>query len=125
VVASATSTTGSTDTGGSTGSLSANAGSLLLSQAGEHGRPTSDINTKANPLVEDEHGATVGAAPSQLAASFSQLAGAILQGGPTSSAGLSFAQLVQSMAAFGAEHNVISSLSQSDRGEVTNPIAVL
>ena len=117
-VISGNTTSGSGTTTGSTSPATAGAGFAHLAQGQWQGAwQGSDVNTAANPLLEDDHGPGIGSLPSPHAEGLSHDA-------PSSSLGLSFAQLVQSMAAFGANHDFISSLSSSNPGEVDNPIAV-
>jgi hypothetical protein len=72
-----------------------------LAGAGIGHRHTSDINSNVNPLVESDHGPDIAGLPSQLAGSLSQL--------------------VQTMAAFGAGHEGIPSLSGTGQNDVANP----
>jgi len=101
VVASGGGTTGSSQTAGSTNPATANPGLAQLADAGIGHRHTSDINSSANPLVETGHGPGMAALPSQLAGNLSQL--------------------VQTMAAFGANHSGIPSPIGNTPNELTNP----
>jgi len=101
-VVGSTQPTGSTNT--STPSTSTlNSGSLQLAQAGGiFNRQTSDVDPNANPLVEGDHGPGIGALPSQLAGSLWQL--------------------VQSMAAFGANQDGLPQLVETDHPDkLANP----
>jgi hypothetical protein len=111
-VVASSSTTGSTQTSGSGSPSTANPGSMQLAEAGEHRQwQASDINPNANPLVETGHGPGMAALPSHghgVGALPSQFAGSMLQ-------------LVQTMAAFGANHSGIPSPIGNTPNELTNP----
>ena len=137
---SSSTTTGSSTTSGSTSPSTATPSSWQLAQAEAFGHRTgSDINTSANPLVETDHGPGIGVLPSQLTQTdgFGQWGGndvnwnanPLLEtdhgpgiGASTSQLAKSLSQLVQALAAFGADHQDLPELAETQHPDgQTNP----